>query len=649
MNIYTENNNLIIHFMKNEPRTVQLASNNMIFIPVKNSKAIITVHDLLKLSSKNTYFTDILINTYETKDIFSPILMKDDINFLNKTEITSNDVTFTCYVSMNKTIRIYNEGVISSKPLLESVNVVNVSQNNNIELSVELNTRYFCPKSIDIYVRERKLKKEFLAKVVYSQSSIKNSNPQIYTSIFKISIPKNDLMALIDSCFDNGLNHFNNLDLYYRFKINEYTLSPYKFRLPIKKQGTITQEFYISNDKENDYLLKLVRTDYGNITFSYYKYPIELLNFSETHEINSINTKEKPIVLVCEYPHSARDNGLAFFNYLIKYGKDKFNTFYLIDSSSLDTKYLTPYPENIIYTETKEHVDIFIKSHFIIHSHSSRYSLPVSTNKMENLLEQKTRYFIQHGVISKRDVSNLYGYKNGSFTNFIISSSKRESDILIKNYNYPKESVLEFGLPRFDNLFKKRFNLLKFIKRHKSILLFFTWRPELNQLSEEEFMTSDYFLNIVTLLKNSFFTSKNLTTYLKLHINMEKYTHLIKKTLEDTSIIIIDNNGDRILQDYMIESDVMITDYSSAALDFALMRKPVIYYQLDNEKLDSDLIDFLPGFITKNENELFNNLKVQLKHKKITKEILTKITHIYFAQDKNASKRLYKHMLSQID
>ena len=92
-----------------------------------------------------------------------------------------------------------------------------------------------------------------------------------------------------------------------------------------------------------------------------------------------------------------------------------------------------------------------------------------------------------------------------------------------------------------------------------------------------------------------------------MHRNFQKYNHLFKsnfvKILSD-----IDHN----IKDLLYDSSLLITDYSSVALDFAIMRRKVIYYQPDTimeTSLNPSSTMELPGIIVENEQKLLEELK----------------------------------------
>ena len=71
----------------------------------------------------------------------------------------------------------------------------------------------------------------------------------------------------------------------------------------------------------------------------------------------------------------------------------------------------------------------------------------------------------------------------------------------------------------------------------------------------------------------------NLIFYL--HHEMQGYIDLFNSKSEK---IIIAKEKEYDVQQLLKESQILVTDYSSIAFDFAYMRKPVIYYQFDEDR-----------------------------------------------------------------
>lgn len=621
-------------------------------IKIKDNNAIVFANDLDYVSHNEVCFIELFISYYDTPFKKHPLQMNNSITFCGRTEVQGEEHLYSCYVGHKGVIRIYNEGFISNKTALNDVKITqfNTSNNDFINVTVDLKTNYIKPILFNIYIRDRKVKKQFKIQSDDIATHIIDNEKMIYQNIVHIKIHKSVLANFISGIFDPQFNHFNRLDLYYNFEVSQYTASSYEFRLPIDDIKEIGNQFTISvNNKVQ--LFTLVKTKFDNFTLDYYQYNADVFKYFE--ELPSKKEcNKKPIILITELPYTARDNGLAIFKNLIKTYQNIFDIYYIIQKDSYDTIRLSEYQDNIIYSESVEHCDIFIKSDIILHSHSSIYILPVSTNRALQLLKKKVRYFIQHGVIGQKDVSNIYSYNDATFTDFVIVSSSREATLLHNDYGFPEDSILNFGLPRFDNLFTFKQKIKTYLskKRKKEIFIFFTWRDYLHKVTEQEFITSDYFKKIIELLNCDVLKNNDdITVNFKLHPNMLEYLDVFKKNITNERVSVKTSDDDLIIQDYILNSDIMITDYSSAALDFLIMKKPVIFYRFTKENnilLDSDSILF--GTKVESFGDIENELIDWFDSKKEYEYMKTDLDKIYEYRDIHASKRLVRHIQKKV-
>ena len=186
---------------------------------------------------------------------------------------------------------------------------------------------------------------------------------------------------------------------------------------------------------------------------------------------------------------------------------------------------------------------------------------------------------MQHGVIINK-LEWLF-YRN-SYMRLFITSAVPEHSYIINEFDYPHERVKMCGLARFDNLHDAQID-------KDMILVMPTWRNWLGRESHDnkglDFVETEYYKKW-----NEFLNSKELdeilATYGKKiifypHRNMQKFLQYFKT--ESQNIEIADwKNYD--IQDVLKRAALMITDYSSVFFDFAYMRKPVIFYQFDEEE-----------------------------------------------------------------
>lgn len=287
---------------------------------------------------------------------------------------------------------------------------------------------------------------------------------------------------------------------------------------------------------------------------------------------------KKDLWLVCENGTTARDNGYHFFKYVReKYPNDY--CFYVIDKHSKDYYKVKQYG-NIIQYKSLKHWLYYLSVKFNIISQKDGnpnqpffYIIHVVIGWFNN------RVFLQHGIT--KDMSNWLLYKNTKFRYFICGA-KREYEYVRDNYGYPKGAVQYIGFTRFDNLHNNEVN-------KKQILIMPTWRNylgrETNNFAKKIiFKETEYYKNWNKLINDEklidYIEKENITILFYPHINMQKFLGEFKSS--STNIKLVDLNTD--IQEVLKKSTLMITDYSSVFMDFAYMRKPIIYFQFDQKE-----------------------------------------------------------------
>ena len=106
------------------------------------------------------------------------------------------------------------------------------------------------------------------------------------------------------------------------------------------------------------------------------------------------------------------------------------------------------------------------------------------------------------------------------------------------------------------------------------------------------------------------------------------------------------------ITNFLIASDIMISDYTSAMFDFALQNKPCFIYAIDKEEYDRGFyvkLDNLPFMIADTENSLISNINNFNNNKYLAD--LKKFKDAYWGIDEDGEgcKRLYKWMEEQKD
>lgn len=359
--------------------------------------------------------------------------------------------------------------------------------------------------------------------------------------------------------------------------------------------------------------------------------------------INKI--RNKSLWLICEAEDTARDNGYHLFKYIRENNPEDF-CFYVINKKCSDYNKIKKYGNIIQFSSLKHWLYYLAADKNISTQKAGNPNAPLFyVLQVYGILRNK-RVFLQHGII-KDDLPYVY-YKNTKFRLFICGA-KREYEYVKENFGYPKGYVKYTGLARFDNLHNNKVN-------KKQILIIPTWRNwlgrDLNSLSKhEDFTKTTYFKHWNNLIKNKEFNDlleKNgMIAYFYPHIHMQKY---LKYFNGNSNRIKVVNNDNIDIQDLLKKSALMITDYSSVFMDFAYMRKPILFYQFDKAKFrEKHLAEGYfsyehDGFgdVIENEDILIRRIKEYIDNSYyIEKKYIERMTNFFELYDTNNCKRIY--------
>jgi len=355
---------------------------------------------------------------------------------------------------------------------------------------------------------------------------------------------------------------------------------------------------------------------------------------------------DKKIFIVSEYPMKAQDNGFHFFKYVNDFHYAEIDCYYVISEHSDDLANLADYKDKILIIKSPKHIEKLLQADILAHAHADYHLYPFISKSIYRKIRAK-RVFLQHGILGVRNLSNIYGKDAHSFkTDYFIVSSEREKQLVIDEFGYSNNQVLLTGLPRFDNLMRQK----KKSRNEKThILIMPTWRREIT--TEEEFVSSDFYQKYRELITSSEFSKlikdHSLKVRLFLHSNFQVYT----KYFSSNDIEILDDRHN--IQTLLKESDLLITDYSSVGLDFAVTKKRIIYYQFDSgseEGREDDFEKFLPGDIVHTQDEVIHEVHKFIKsNRKIKLKHALKLKSLFLFNDTNSNKRLMNEIMKLIN
>ena len=174
-------------------------------------------------------------------------------------------------------------------------------------------------------------------------------------------------------------------------------------------------------------------------------------------------------------------------------------------------------------------------------------------------------------------------------TSYVVTSDCRLTDIYASAFKIPQKNVLPFGLLRSDEYYGK--------KKVRDSKRFVLWAPTFRTAANGKRFCPLTASEVNRVQKK--LSENGLTLALRLHPSLSwnsEYRAL--------------NWGSRNLLDCILNSDTIITDYSSIIFDFSLFDGRIFWYIINKEEyikergLYFDPADLFPDFVTHTTDEL---------------------------------------------
>ncbi|MCT8400623.1 CDP-glycerol glycerophosphotransferase family protein [Weissella cibaria] len=232
--------------------------------------------------------------------------------------------------------------------------------------------------------------------------------------------------------------------------------------------------------------------------------------------------------------------------------------------------------------------------------------------------------------------------KNHKNYTWAIVSSANVAPFYAEGFGISQHKVLPLGAPRTDIFFDEDYksgvverlkNELPFIKDKKVILYAPTFRGNGQRSAYYNYDWIDF----SSLYRN--FKNENYVFLFKIHPFVRQPVNIP----EEYKDFFFDVSSFREINDLLLVTDLLITDYSSVVFEFSLLRKKTIFYVPDLEEYTAtrdfyvDYEKFVPGPIARNNSELISNIK---SFNEEIPDSLQNFLNFYFEDlDGNSSKR----------
>lgn len=354
------------------------------------------------------------------------------------------------------------------------------------------------------------------------------------------------------------------------------------------------------------------------------------------------------IWLICERKGEARDNGYWFFRYMCLEHPET-EAVYAIDRKSPDFEKVNALGRVIQFGSLKHWIYYFAAKKNISSQKEGKPNFALCFFLEVCLGLRKNRVFLQHGITQ----SNLrWLYRDMTKMNLFCLCSPREYQYVKDNYGYRENELVLTGFCRYDNLgaeheVKRQIVVIPTMRRWLSA-------PNPDTLKYEksmEFTDSEYYLTWQHLINNSelneLLVRYDTELLFYLHPAMQQFVDRFSTSLSNVRIGTLETE----LQTVLMESSVLVTDFSSVYFDFAYMKKPVVYYQFDVEKYQQG--HYQQGYfscetdgfgpVVNSEDRLVSELSGILERGCVTEDIYLKRSENFFAfRDTDNCKRTYE-------
>lgn len=349
-----------------------------------------------------------------------------------------------------------------------------------------------------------------------------------------------------------------------------------------------------------------------------------------------------------KFSETAQDNAYYFFRYCMEQlsDKNKKNIYYIIDKDSADYHNVEKYGKHVIKFMSFQHCLYYMAAKMMIStdSRTHAYAWRAKNSLLLLMARKKKLAFLQHGVTAFKKVDHIFGKKSPSNISLFFVTSQFEQDIVFENFGFKREEIPIAGFTRWDALEDKR------DEADKQILIMPTWRNWLEDVTDEEFVQSDYFKNYMKLLNDeklcTWLAGKKVRLMMYIHPKFRNYMGDFSAANPQVTLIPF---GEQPLNELIMRCSMLVTDYSSVAWDVYYMGKPVVFYQFDYEtyniahKSYIDMKTELIGDRTETLEGLVPLIQEYVERDFVLKEEYAEKRMDYYAyEDRNNCQRTYE-------
>ncbi|RIL50285.1 CDP-glycerol--glycerophosphate glycerophosphotransferase [Mammaliicoccus fleurettii] len=575
------------------------------------------------------------INTIKKMDVeqkqiaqFTLMNMENSVNYQynsgNYRDLFSSCIVDTRLVNSHDLLEIFfaaKKNTLNHNMLIVESNYIGRNTKNIeyredlINLMIKLLDYTNCEEFLQIFESESELI-NFLDSMIDNQTFEKNINKKLKLALLQRIRTRFSEFDLLTCEEHTPLYLIYSLAMksYYEEAIQALTLyRSEKYWREIYEKYENELEFGDENVRETDAWKKTQRLRDVRINLKTKYYKVEKTVLKNISNVLKLFNKQQ-IWLLSERRNSASDNTFYLFKYLMENDK-KVKPYYLIEKNASEPiKKLKKYGNIVYFGSFKHKLYMLLADKFVTSFTFEETMTPFNAEQYKDIyadeLNKKKIISIQHGMI----INNISPYlsKHHYRTDYITANSKYEKAIINDTLGFKDEEVLITGMARHDNLLINS-------RKTNQILFMPTWQRGLQNLSESQFLETEYFKKIHELVNDTrimtYLQKNRLKICVLMHPQFEKYSKHFKN---DHELIKYVSTREVEIPDLIANSVFLITDFSSVAVDFLFQKKNVIFYQYNKDAfhhVSSKQIAYSDiGTIVVNIDEMLDSLQEIEKH-----------------------------------
>lgn len=369
--------------------------------------------------------------------------------------------------------------------------------------------------------------------------------------------------------------------------------------------------------------------------------------------------KKKEIWLISDRIMVAGDNGEALFRYMVENHKEV-DAYYILNEKSTDFQRMKK-TGPVVKSLSFKHKLLHLLCDYNISSHADVITNNPFSEYFENYRDIMTGskfIFLQHGI-TKDNISGWLNRYNKNISGFVTAAKPEYQSILAGDYAYSTKEVWLTGFPRFDRLYRNEKKYITFMP---------TWRQRImdgvdNKTGiwriSSKFTNSTFFHFYNSILRDQrLLNAAERLGYCILfmpHPTIQPYVSLFAA---DERVRVL--NSDFKYRDVYAQSNLIITDYSSAVFDFAYLRKPIVYCQFDKAEFFSGGHVYTKGYFDY-ERDGFGEVEYDLESTvtriieymehdcQLKENYLKRIDNFFAFHDQNNCQRVYDKIMELKD